>query len=255
MSSVLLPVLAGTSAEAAAGRLCCVALPFQRDFRTENNKENKMMRSKMKMIVVVMLGVVFLASSAQGILLGGLAGMEDKVIWGDDLIDNGYLEPDYYAGDPWYVPDLLLDGDAWDMRWDMDWGACQPNNVSMTFDVTALVNVTEVSVGFRWWTAAGTMLPLIELYRDAAHTQLVSSVAGSSNEANGSYPRVMAGLDETLNTLYFEFVLPSGITEPYANDLVSLGEVDVTGTVIPEPVSAVVLVLGGGLATLLRRKR
>ena len=209
------------------------------------------MNGKWQRSLCVAVTVLACGAVADAALLGGLAGLDATVTWGDDLIDNGYVQPYYYAGDPWYVPDLLLNTEIPDYRWDYDWGDSKPNNLSMTFN--DVVNVTEVSLGFRWWYASGPMIPTIELYRDAAHTQLVSSVLGSSNEANGVYTRYMSGLDETLNTLYFKFLLPPGQTDPYANDLVMFGEVNVTGTVIPEPVS-VGLILAGGVAVL-RRKR
>ena len=191
-------------------------------------------------ILLTALGVA--AGSAQATLIGDIAG--ETMVLGDDLVSSNFVPAD---------ASVLLDGDAFNTRYDWNWNTAEPkpNELSATFTSIPAANVTEVVLTFRVANLNGTV-PDVALYRDDAHTDLVANVPGNLNAGNGLHPRSMPGLDEDLSTLFFTFTRAAGSPNGARNTFL-FGEMDITGTVIPEP--GVFSLLLSGLVLLLARKK
>ena len=168
----------------------------------------------MKILVTVLIGLGVAVSAAQGALLGDLAG--EPVTWGDDLVDAGEIDAVEQAN--------LLDGTTERADWGIWYGG--DNHLSLTF--TSVVHVTTITNTFQVGNL-NHIVPIVSLYRDPDHQQLVAETGGNLNPGNGFYDTVMSGLDEYLQTLYFVFTRPSGSPSGARNTILFI-ELELAGT-------------------------
>ena len=170
----------------------------------------------MKAIIMTALaGVALAVSAAQGALLGDLAG--EPVTWGDDLVDEGQIDAAEQIN--------LLDGTVNRADWGVFYGG--DNHLSLTF--TSVVHVTTITNTFQVGNQ-NHIVPVVSLYRDPDHQQLVAETGGNLNPGNGFYDTVMSGLDEYLGALYFVFTRPSGSPSGARNTILFI-ELELAGTI------------------------
>lgn len=191
---------------------------------------------------------VFITSNANASLIGDLASEVDTS-WSGYLVTAAWGQTDPTSN--------LLDGNnetpyRWYITSPAEPGAADNSVLTMSFDKS--VAFERISIDF-WVTNTNGTVPNVELYADPEMQIFLGNAdePGVLNAGNGHHPRSFFNMDTTLSSVTFKFTRADG-TPSGARNLVMLGEIDVYGTAVPEPVTLSSLSLVFGY-TLMRRKK